>query len=73
MRGQLTVLGLIMGFMAIVVFIGLLPALSGIINQGLETADDFTDTILTLMIPMIAIGIIYSIWIYVVPHREARY
>jgi predicted Kef-type K+ transport protein len=73
MRGQLTILGLIMGFLTIVVFIGLLPSLTNTINSQLGIMDDFTKTIVGLFIPFIAIAIIVSFWSYVQPRREERY
>jgi len=63
-------LGLIMVFMAVVVYVSLYPALKSVIDAQIGSMDDMSSTLLSLVPGFIILGLIYSLWVYVIPQRE---
>ena len=63
-KGQITLDGLMMGFMLIIVYVALLPTLNDFISIGLGVSTGMTTVLLTLIPLFILIAIIRSIWGY---------
>lgn len=70
-KGQFTIIGIIMVFVALIVFVGFLPALNTIIANGTAEADPVSALMLRLIPFLIVIAIIGSIFVYMRPQREA--
>lgn len=68
-RGQVTVEGIIYTFISLLLLIGLQPALNNVISTALGQSDDFTSLILSLIIPLMFIGIIWGFLKYAFPSR----
>ena len=72
-KGQMTVIAIIMVFLALVVFAAIYPAMSSVIGNLTETigTDDPTTAWLIRLTPMfIVIAIIASFWVYISTRRE---
>jgi len=72
MKGQFTIISLMMIFVTLIVFAVLYPTLSQYIELAqAEMENDTTTSIMLGLIPFfIVVGIILSIIFYVIPHRE---
>lgn len=71
MKGQLSIIGMIFLLVSLVIFVGLQPVLTALINTALPTADSLTQAVLRLMVPLVAIGILMAFLLYVLPQRQA--
>jgi len=71
MKGQFTVIALVMSFVAIIVFVILHPILNTFIEQFVAESDDATMNMLVQLLPFfVLIAIIMSIVFYIIPQRQ---
>ena len=70
-KGQLSIIGMIFLLVSLVIFVGLQPVLSSLIDTALPSSDSLTQAVLRLMIPLVAIGILMAFLLYVLPQRQA--
>ena len=72
-RGQLTIVGIILIFVAVIVFVAIYPALSHTIEGFTNDSSDTMLNILVNLIPVfIVLGIIISLFMYVSPYRPGE-
>jgi len=72
-RGQASIVGLIVLLISVVLFVGLYPVLDSLIATVLPSADTLTAAVLRLFLPIVAIAILYSFIMYVIPQRQVPY
>lgn len=70
MKGQVTIIAIVMTVFTLVLFAGFFPLIQALINQMFPSLDNMSQTIVSLIIPMMLIGIIISFWAYVAPQRQ---
>jgi len=70
-RGQLTIIGIIFLVVSLVVFVGLQPVLTELINTSIPVSDTLTAAVLRLLVPLVVIGIMISFLMYVLPQRQS--
>lgn len=71
MKGQFTIVALVMTFVAIIVFIAIYPVLNTFIQQFLAESEDATLNMLVQLLPFfILLGIVLGIIFYIVPQRQ---
>jgi len=74
MKGQMTIIAIIMTFLAIVVFAAMYPVMSSVIGNATEIispTDPMTAMLLTMIPMFIVIAIIASFWIYISGNRSS--
>lgn len=69
-RGQLSIIGMIFLLVSLVIFVGLQPVLTSLIDIALPASDSLTQAVLRLMVPLVAIGILLAFLLYVIPQRQ---
>ncbi len=71
MKGQFTIISLIMVFVIIVFFSALYPTLALVIENFLAISNDsLTNTMISLIPFFIVLAIVLTIIFYIYPHRE---
>lgn len=71
-KGQFGITSVIMGIVAIIVFVALLPVLNTVISDGLPYMDSWTTLIVTIMPLVIALMIIVGIVSYNNQQRQRQ-
>ena len=73
LSGQFTVIGLMVVFVTLIVYVAIYPALNEIIQTNLSQFDPTTQLIIKLIPFFLLLAIILTVVFYVVPHREQVY
>lgn len=70
--GQATIIALLLTFMAVVMFSGLSPAIIDVVNttSNLAGIDNTTTSVIQLILPMMALGILIGFIMYIAPGRR---
>lgn len=69
-KGQLSIIGIVLIFATVVVFVGLYPALSNTIGNLTATSGDSTLNMVVSLIPLfMTLGIVITLFAYVTPYR----
>lgn len=72
MKGQYTIIGLMMTFVTLIAFYVLYPLLSSIIGNATAMMSDPIEIMLWRMSPLfIFLAILVSIWVYATANRES--
>ena len=71
MKGQFTIVAMVMTFVTIIVFISIYPVLNTFITQFLAESEDATLNMVVQLLPFfILLGIILAIVFYAIPQRQ---
>lgn len=70
--GQLSVGNIIGLLIAIVVFAVVLPTMTNFINMAKSSTDATTDTILSAIVPLMAVGLVWMVFTYSRPTYQRR-
>lgn len=70
MKGQMTIIGVMMGFVALVVYAAFLPAINDVIDDILPEVDAMTGLVVRLIPFVLVIAIIGSIILYMRPQTQ---
>jgi len=71
-KGQLSPVNIILIIVGLIYFIYVYPILQGFINDAIPTMDSTTATIIALTPAVMLLGILASLWFFVVPQRVER-
>jgi len=70
-KGMATIWGLVFLVVALVMFAGLQPVLSDLIDDAIPISDTLTAAVLRLLLPIVVIAILIGFLAFVLPQREA--